>query len=209
MKYSFVYCFMMRLSLPIIAATLLLAACNTSTMTEAQIKEQITAANYCDSPNDCVDVGGKCPFDCYIFVNMKEEDRIKAMVEGYASTCTYSCLAINDVDCVEHKCQPVLDRPERVSDDTEGNVGASCTSDEECHTPMDYLIRSSCPFTSMCIEGSCSVVCPMMEHDPNPVISKSSPVTCQTNSDCTCDQFMAGSNADCRCVENACVAVMY
>lgn len=199
---------MMRPSpLPIIAAALLLAACNSS-LTEANIKEQIAAANYCDTPDDCVDVGGKCPFDCYIFVNEKEEGRIKSMVEGYASTCTYSCLAINDVDCVEHKCQPVLNAPERVTDDTDGNVGAACASDEECHTPMDYLIRSSCPFTSMCIEGSCSVVCPMMEHDPNPVISKSYPVSCQTDSDCSCDEFMAGSGMKCQCVNNMCVSVV-
>lgn len=198
----------MRLTLPaLIVGILLLTACSPATNSEAAIKEAIVAANYCDTPNDCVDVGGKCPFDCYIFVNMNEEERIKAMVEGYESDCTYSCLAITGVDCVEHTCKPMLDPPERVSDDTDGNTGADCTLHEDCHTPMDYLIRSSCPFTSMCIEGSCSVVCPMMQHDANPVISKSTPVSCAADADCTCTEFMAGAG-NCRCIDNACVAVM-
>jgi hypothetical protein len=36
----------------------------------------------------------------------------------------------------------------------------SCSSDDDCETPMDYLIRSSCPFTSKCLEGRCAVICP-------------------------------------------------
>jgi uncharacterized protein len=36
----------------------------------------------------------------------------------------------------------------------------SCQEDIECKTPGEYLIRSSCPFTSKCIGGKCAVVCP-------------------------------------------------
>lgn len=36
----------------------------------------------------------------------------------------------------------------------------TCSQDSDCETPMDYLVRSSCPFTSKCLEGRCTVVCP-------------------------------------------------
>jgi len=39
-------------------------------------------------------------------------------------------------------------------------LDVSCNIDEDCETPMDYLIRSSCPFTSKCLEKKCSVICP-------------------------------------------------
>jgi hypothetical protein len=108
---------MMRTFLLPITAVFLLAACTASSPSEAEIKDAIVEANYCETADDCVDVGGKCPFDCYIFVNEAEADRIGAMVEWYQSTCTYSCLAINGVDCINNTCQPQLDPPERVSDD--------------------------------------------------------------------------------------------
>jgi putative hemolysin len=41
----------------------------------------------------------------------------------------------------------------------------SCTIDSDCETPMNYLIRSSCPFTSICINNKCTVVCPGFDPD--------------------------------------------
>lgn len=35
-----------------------------------------------------------------------------------------------------------------------------CEKDSDCETPMDYLIQSRCPFTSICLENKCTVVCP-------------------------------------------------
>lgn len=37
---------------------------------------------------------------------------------------------------------------------------ASCSADTDCSTPMDYMIRSNCPYTSKCIENKCAVICP-------------------------------------------------
>lgn len=46
----------------------------------------------------------------------------------------------------------------------------SCESDDECETPMEYLARSVCPYTSRCIENKCTVVCPEpFEHPSNDV----------------------------------------
>ncbi|MDD2907547.1 MAG: hypothetical protein PHH98_02800 [Candidatus Gracilibacteria bacterium] len=39
-------------------------------------------------------------------------------------------------------------------------LGTSCEIDDDCETPMDYLIRSNCLYTSKCLEKQCSVVCP-------------------------------------------------
>ena len=36
----------------------------------------------------------------------------------------------------------------------------SCGSDSDCETPQKYLILSSCPYTSKCINGMCTVICP-------------------------------------------------
>ena len=39
-------------------------------------------------------------------------------------------------------------------------LDVSCNIDSDCETPGDYLIRSSCPYTSKCLEKKCSVICP-------------------------------------------------
>ncbi|HQK63573.1 MAG TPA: hypothetical protein PLF16_00310 [Candidatus Staskawiczbacteria bacterium] len=36
----------------------------------------------------------------------------------------------------------------------------SCQTDGDCKTPAEYLMRSSCPFTSICNQNKCVVVCP-------------------------------------------------
>jgi len=35
-----------------------------------------------------------------------------------------------------------------------------CKNDSECVLPMDYAIRSSCPYATKCIQNKCSVICP-------------------------------------------------
>jgi len=39
-------------------------------------------------------------------------------------------------------------------------LDVSCTQDSDCITPTTYMIQSSCPYTSKCINLQCSVVCP-------------------------------------------------
>ena len=41
----------------------------------------------------------------------------------------------------------------------------SCSEDKECETPNEYLIRSSCPYTSKCIQNICTVVCPNFDNN--------------------------------------------
>jgi len=39
-------------------------------------------------------------------------------------------------------------------------LNQSCEINEACKTPFEYLIRSNCPYTSICLNSSCYVVCP-------------------------------------------------
>lgn len=39
-------------------------------------------------------------------------------------------------------------------------LDAACKVDSECQTPVEYLIRSNCPYTSLCLKEKCAVVCP-------------------------------------------------
>lgn len=42
-------------------------------------------------------------------------------------------------------------------------LSTSCDTDEQCETPGSYLMRSNCPYTTICVQHSCTVVCP--EHE--------------------------------------------
>lgn len=42
----------------------------------------------------------------------------------------------------------------------EKTLNVACQQDSECVTPPQYLVRSNCPYTSLCLKGRCAVVCP-------------------------------------------------
>ncbi|HLP79628.1 MAG TPA: hypothetical protein VK158_03270 [Acidobacteriota bacterium] len=85
---------------------------------------------------------------------------------------------------------------------------AECITNTDCPLPMEYATRSSCPFSSVCDAGQCRVVCFDAYHDPNPDVSKSYPVMCEYDGDCSCKYFGASDPHDCRCVQGQCAAVM-
>jgi hypothetical protein len=37
---------------------------------------------------------------------------------------------------------------------------AKCEERTDCSTPEEYLMRSSCPYTSLCLQKKCTIVCP-------------------------------------------------
>ena len=94
---------MKKILLLLVIGSFLIASC----VNENYVKSQIQKANYCETKEDCVLVGSKCPFDCYIYSNAKEAGRIQKLVDGYESNCMYSCIACSDVECFENKCKPV------------------------------------------------------------------------------------------------------
>lgn len=82
----------------------------------------------------------------------------------------------------------------------------TCAQDSDCRLPMDYAIRSNCPFGSACIDNECKVVCPLYYHDLNPDVSKSYQYTCEKDKDCDCSE--RGNNTlECLCLEETCLSV--
>lgn len=74
---------------------------------EWYIKREIAKANYCEAASDCqLAATAKCPFDCYVYVNKKEAERIGNMIENYESRCAYQCIEFKGkIECVNNICQ--------------------------------------------------------------------------------------------------------
>lgn len=47
----------------------------------------------------------------------------------------------------------------------------TCKVDKDCETPMNYLLRSSCPYTTKCIDDKCTVVCPVFDGEKYPDVT--------------------------------------
>ena len=42
----------------------------------------------------------------------------------------------------------------------------ACNYHSDCETPVSYLVRSNCPYRSLCLEDRCAVVCPTSNQIP-------------------------------------------
>ncbi|HLG24054.1 MAG TPA: hypothetical protein VI564_03955 [Candidatus Nanoarchaeia archaeon] len=84
---------------------------NSCSNTGSSVNKEIEKANFCNTKEDCIDTGSKCPFGCYSYVNKNEASRIKSLIDNYESNCVYSCIACFDVKCENNKCVPVCDMP--------------------------------------------------------------------------------------------------
>lgn len=128
----------------ILVSLLFLSSCN---LEEKRIEKEIEAANYCDFESDCVDVGGKCPFGCYILVNKDKADYIKALVEDYDSLCVYSCIQTYGAVCANNKCESRLEpagctQEAKICEDGSA-VGRNASLGCEFN-PCPELIRNNC-----------------------------------------------------------------
>ncbi len=87
------------------------------------------------------------------------------------------------------------------------SVGGGCIIDADCETPMDYLIRSSCPFESRCIENKCNVVCMGPYKTKEDELNKIP--QCNKNADCNCSSFYTGDDIiKCSCLNGLCAAIV-
>lgn len=84
---------------------LLFSACAPSAET---VETAIDEANYCDTEEDCVDLGAICPFDCYILVNESEAEEVQSLIDDFlkhqTSICFYSCISLGNIVCEEGSC---------------------------------------------------------------------------------------------------------
>jgi|SRR3989338_746014 len=89
-----------------VGAGLVWIASFSDTIQEWKIKREIIKANYCEATSDCqLASAGKCPFDCYVYVNKNEAARIGKMIENYESRCAYQCVKLEGIECVNNICQ--------------------------------------------------------------------------------------------------------
>lgn len=94
---------------PLLLSTslLTLAACDPS----EEVRTQLDELNYCETVDDCVYIGSKCPFGCYIYANTAEEKKATMLLESYDSDCVYSCIRSTGIACVNNKCEVKTGRP--------------------------------------------------------------------------------------------------
>ena len=76
---------------------------------ETALQEELEMANHCDTADDCVLLGSKCPFGCYIYANKDEAARLSGFVDKFQSNCEYSCIRCTDVKCENSKCVPICE----------------------------------------------------------------------------------------------------
>jgi hypothetical protein len=90
-------------------STIIMSGCSQDGLMQdkSYITKEIEKANYCETKEDCVDAGGKCPFGCYTYVNKGEVDRIKTLLDSYESTCIFDCAYCPYFECKNNKCEPI------------------------------------------------------------------------------------------------------
>lgn len=75
---------------------------------EARVEDELADANYCDSPDDCIDIHPGCPFGCYALINRAEQTRIEKLLDRYrrrhGETCAHDCVGYDGLDCIEDQC---------------------------------------------------------------------------------------------------------
>ena len=72
---------------------------------QSEVRDLISTANYCGSPDDCAVVESKCPFGCNVYVNKGEVDRVNELMGEFDSDCNQSCQEPAGVSCFQGRCQ--------------------------------------------------------------------------------------------------------
>ena len=81
-------------------------------------------------------------------------------------------------------------------------LNVTCSYDRDCTTPMNYLVRSNCPYTTKCLEGKCTVVCPMFDGQKYPDVKDCSSCPDYTPSSpdwCKGGTIVDGPKNECGC----------
>jgi putative hemolysin len=122
----------------IIATALFLTACSTTGPKNVDNTNKTQIAN--PASKFCIDNNGTL--------------EIRTAQDG---SQTGYCIFSNGQECEEWKfmrgeCNTNYKISEVLND--------TCLTDQDCETPVNYLLRSNCPYTTKCLENKCAVVCP-------------------------------------------------
>ena len=85
----------------------------------------------------------------------------------------------------------------------ENKIVFNCLRSTDCELPMDYAIRSNCPYQAYCSNYQCVVACPMWEDRLNKW-----DVKCKDDADCNCSMWDSEGKYDCKCLDKQCVSVV-
>ena len=77
-------------------------------LTAQVVQSEMELANYCTVKDDCAETSTKCPIGCYNMVNVAELERINDLVKEFKQTCFQTCALLQDFDCVEGRCEPIV-----------------------------------------------------------------------------------------------------
>ena len=103
----------------------------------------------------------------------------------------------------------VINRNQMIKIATEkAALDVKCINSADCELPMDYAVRSNCPYQAYCQDYQCVVVCPMWEYTADSNVPISYKVKCETEADCDCSIWDMEKKYKCACLDNQCVAVV-
>ena len=79
--------------------------------TEVGLARRLEAANHCQVPSDCVDLGSFCPFGCNQVVHVDEAPALRQaltkFLEDGRDTCPLDCEPVAAIRCDAFRCVPV------------------------------------------------------------------------------------------------------
>lgn len=120
----------------------------------------------------------------------------------FLSVVFSGCLVKNDQKIIN------VNRPPEFAKSAQEVVGKYCEKNDDCPLPMDYAIRSNCPYAAFCERNKCVVACPLWQHSANTNESISYKVACKNGSDCDCRQTDQEDKYRCACLSEQCVSVV-
>lgn len=79
------------------------------TPTKDEVTNLLNQYGYCEKAADCVAIYGKCPLPCHISVNTKFSWAVDSIINNFRDNqdpqCTYKCMEIKKVECIDYKCK--------------------------------------------------------------------------------------------------------
>lgn len=87
-------------------------------------------------------------------------------------------------------------------------VQQRCSTNVDCLVPVDYAIRSHCPYEGVCINSSCEVACFQTKYVPDILVDEKQQVTCESAAECDCNHYDNIDFKYCACLAGRCAAVV-
>jgi hypothetical protein len=85
---------------------------------------------------------------------------------------------------------------------------SSTTQAGECTLPMEFAVRSVCPYAAAEVDGECKVVCYNFPQSENAQPTDSYLKQCANDSECDCSFYAPEDIKGCGCVNGLCAAIV-